>query len=40
MATDNRIENYLQDEIKYSHGPLRNHYKSSRTSKQQQVSLA
>ena len=39
MVTDYRLENHLQDEIKYSHGPLRNHYKSNRTSKQQQVSL-
>ena len=39
MVTGYRMENYLRDEIKYSHGPLRNHYKSNRTSKQQQVSL-
>ena len=31
MVTDYRLENYLQDEIKYSHGPLRNRYKSNRT---------
>ena len=39
MVTDYRRENHLQDEIKYSHEPLRNHGKSNRTAKQQQVSL-
>ena len=38
-STWSLMENHLQDEIKYSHGPLRNHYKSTRTLKQQQVSL-